>query len=84
MPSPSPQRIDVTKLLNAMHAMLPQLKHGVRYTLQELVGEKYWYALSTRERKSLGHQFRTLVDQGNQPVRWTGRRSDNCQLYELK
>ena len=86
--NPSPGNIATTAisigdLVNALHNNLPNLATGKRYTLQELVGDDLWHAISPGVRKRLGQSFKELVNTSEQPVKWAGRRADNCQVYEL-
>jgi hypothetical protein len=74
----------ITDLLDALQKNLPSLSPGNNYILQELVGNAFWDLISTGRRKSLGHEFKALVDSGDQLVEGRGRRSDNCQVYQLK
>jgi hypothetical protein len=77
-------RITVTDLQGALQSNLPNLKQDKPYLLQELVGDALWNSIPTGTRKQLGHQFKALVDSGDQEVTWRDRRSNNCQVYQLK
>jgi hypothetical protein len=82
--SASTARTTITDVLDALQANLPNLKPGIRYTLQDLVGYTFWYSMSTGTRKHLGLEFKALVVSGCTPVECGGRRTDNCHVYQLK
>ena len=67
-----------------MHTNLPNLVANKDYTLEQLVGKTFWNAIPKRERNKLGQAFKALTNKGEQPVRWSGDRTDNCQIYQLK
>ena len=76
-------RVTISDIVNALQSNLPNLEQGKPYTLQELVGDSLWNSIPTGNRKQLGHEFKELAESGGHAVKWRGRRSDNCQVYEL-
>jgi hypothetical protein len=74
----------IDDVVEAMHANWGNLEHGQPYTLEQLVGTECWQATPAGHRKQLGHEFKALVDSGDQPVLWVDRRSDNSQVYQMR
>ena len=77
-------RVTVTDLQDSLQSNLPNLKQGKSYLLQELVGDELWNSMPTGTRTHHGHEFKKLVQSGDQVVEWRGRRSNNRQVYQLK
>ena len=72
--------ITITDVQQALYANLQNLKPGISYTLQGLVGDAFWHSMSTGTRKHLGVEFKALVRGGSTPVDEGGRKTNNCHL----
>jgi hypothetical protein len=76
--------VTISDVLQALHANLPNLVANTNYTLPQLVGNTFWYAIPQQGMRSqLGVAFKKLVNNGGQPVKWIKRRGDNNHLYQL-
>lgn len=76
--------VTVADVIRTVNSNLPNLVHGEIYSLEDLVGKKYWNTIPKKQRTHLGHAFKTLATSGDLPVSFTGRSSSNKALYELK
>ena len=76
--------IYVSDVVNAFIANLPNLQRGQVYTLEQLVGSKFWHSIPKGQVNKLGAEFKREVKLGWVAVDWVGRGSDNIQQYQLK
>jgi hypothetical protein len=81
---PNTARTTITDVLDALQANLPNLKPGIDYTLEQLVGKAFWNSIPTGERTQLGIKFKAMAKGGALPIRWVECKSNNTNVYQLK
>lgn len=81
---PKTAHTSITDVLDAMHANLPNLVTAKEYLLPDLVGKAFWHSMPTGTRKHLGVEFKDLVLNGGQPVKWCDCKSNNSNVYQLR
>jgi hypothetical protein len=81
---PNTARTTITDVLDALQANLPNLAPGKIYTLKKLVGDTFWFSMSTGTGNHLGVEFKALANGRGLPVRWVECKSNNTNVYQLK
>tara|TARA_R110000823_G_C15947080_1_gene501121 strand:+ start:4398 stop:4655 length:258 start_codon:yes stop_codon:yes gene_type:complete len=83
-PTISSKLVTLSDIEAQVQKNLPSIQPGKNYTLEELVGKKFWQAIPQSHRKELGHEYRAKERTGQLPVFCTGKTSCNKRLYQKR